>query len=143
MTLRTCYYSVRIFVSRLTVMASVLLLNSGMIRLSTAIHAAIVTENCSHARETSTPRFACRRPRACRGVAEIPGTPGWRAVFVTFISRQVHANIAHFLSEFGCNARIIRIELERGGGGRGGKMDDTWYGKQKRERETDSFFFEF
>lgn len=57
---------------------------------------------------TST-RHGMPRSRGNSGNAD----PGWRTVFVTFISRQVRANIAHFLPEFGCNARIIRIKLER------------------------------
>lgn len=64
--------------------------------------------------------------------------PGWRTVFVTFISRQVRANIAHFLPEFECNARIIRIELDRGRGGE--TVAERGVGSKT---DRDSFFFGF
>jgi len=93
----------------------------------------------------SLPKIVAVRERLRRPASRVPSTPGtprsrgnsgnadpvWRAVFVTFISRQVRANIARFLSEFGCNARIIRIELERGGGGGGG----TGEIRKTKERE--------
>lgn len=92
--------------------------NSSRIRLSTPIRRSLpkIVPGRERLRRRISRAVDLKRPRS-RGNSG-NADPGWRAVFVTFISRQVRANIAHFLPEFGCNARIIRIELE--GGSEGG-----------------------